>query len=42
MKTLKVTVEVWKELKLLALDEEISIGNLIGKLLVTYKGKDNG
>jgi len=39
MKTLKVTTEVWKELKLLAIEENTSIGKLIGKLLAAYKGK---
>ncbi len=33
MKTLKVTVDVWKRLRKLAFDQEISIGKVIEGLL---------
>jgi len=33
MKTLKVTVDVWKRLRQLAFDQEISIGKVIEGLL---------
>ena len=33
MKTLKVTVDVWKRLRQLAFDQEVSIGKVIEGLL---------
>ena len=39
MKTLKVSVTIWKRLKLLALEQEVSIGAVIENLLDSNGGK---
>jgi len=33
MKTIKVTTEVWKKLKLMALEREITIGKILEELI---------
>jgi len=37
MKTIKVSVEIWKQLKILATEKQTTINNIIAELLKLYK-----
>jgi len=41
-KQVKVKLSTWKELKLLSIEDEASLDEVIAKLLAAYKGSNNG